>query len=213
MDFFFISRTFCNYENDDEDEQQEAILPDAASEFSQEERYTIFIFSCSNVRSDVCILFVYSLLDDDLEDVSPCLSVASCSASLPSRSSSQPPPNQTPPSHTPTSHTPTSHTSTSHTTNTRKRQRQSDRDGDGALLECLSSIETRRQERQKAKDMDPDTHFAMDIAARLRRLSPRDNAIAKMKLLEVLTNIEFPPEQYTHASNYTGPNYYGTNFS
>ena len=59
--------------------------------------------------------------------------------------------------------------------------------------------------------MDPDNHFAMDIAARLQRFSPRDNVIAMMKLLEVLTTIEFPPDQYTCSSNYTGPIYYETN--
>ena len=118
------------------------------------------MFSCSNVRYDVRILFVYSFLDDDdLEEGSLCLSVASCSASLPSRSSSQPPPNQT-------------HSHLTHS-NTRKSQRQGDRDGDGAI----------------------------------------NNGIAKMKLLEALTIREFPPEQYTHTSNYTGPNYYGTNFN
>ena len=117
------------------------------------------------------------------------------SQSVPSRSSSQPPN----PASTPTPS---------------KRSRiNKEKDCDAALLECLSGIESRRQERAKEKEMDPDTHFAMDIAARLKKLPPRDKAIAKIKLLEVLTAIEFPTEQYPHTSNYTAQNYYGSQFN
>lgn len=80
------------------------------------------------------------------------------------------------------------------------------------LIDCLTSVESRHQERERErerpKDMDPDTHFAMDIAESLRKLSPRENAIAKIKLLGKLTSIEFLPEQYAHTSNYSAQNYF-----
>ena len=81
---------------------------------------------------------------------------------------------------------------------------------DEVLLNCLSAIESRRQE--KRKEMDPDTHFVKDIAARLKKLSPRSKAIAKLKLLETLTAIEFPTEHFPHVTNYDEQNYYGSRY-
>ena len=51
-------------------------------------------------------------------------------------------------------------------------------------------------------------HFCMEIAARLDRISDRACAMAKLQILQIITNTEYPPtnEQFSHESF---PSYYG----
>jgi hypothetical protein len=73
---------------------------------------------------------------------------------------------------------------------------------DELLVKSLHSL----QESKKAKIDDEEGHYGEQIAATLRRFTPRQKALAKMKIQELLFNIEFESEPvisptYTHPPN------------
>ena len=82
---------------------------------------------------------------------------------------------------------------------------------DELLVKSLQSL----QENKKAKrDVDEEGHYGEQIAATLRRFTVRQKALAKMKIQEVLFNVEFnseptPPNSYANQTmNYHIPNHY-----
>ena len=54
------------------------------------------------------------------------------------------------------------------------------------------------QERRRGKDQqqcDEEGHFGQQIAATLRRFTPRQKALAKLQIEQVLFSVKFPPEE------------------
>ena len=64
---------------------------------------------------------------------------------------------------------------------------------DAALLHTLGVLAA----RPNKEEVDPDTHFCMELASRLRRLPPRQNALAKIRLQQVFFDLEYPSAEYT----------------
>ena len=66
-------------------------------------------------------------------------------------------------------------------------------EGEKALLQSLKEIqETARGRRTQKEDMD--ANFALEVAGRLRRLPPKQNAYAKLQIQQLLFSIEFHQE-------------------
>ncbi|KAL5460196.1 hypothetical protein EMCRGX_G033624 [Ephydatia muelleri] len=68
---------------------------------------------------------------------------------------------------------------------------------DKLLVQSLKEISDRAMQRQVQKD-DMDASFCQEVAGRLKRLSPKDNALAKMKIQKFLFDIEFPAQKSVH---------------
>ena len=69
------------------------------------------------------------------------------------------------------------------------------------ILKNVPDIQERRS--SKAEVADSEAHFGSHVAATLRRLEPRQRAMAKLQIDQVLLNAEFPCEPNFHASNFT----------
>ena len=61
--------------------------------------------------------------------------------------------------------------------------------GDNMLVKSLQEIQERARERRAEEDMD--LNFALEIAGRLKRLNPRQNAYVKLQVQQLLFNVEF----------------------
>ena len=59
-----------------------------------------------------------------------------------------------------------------------------------------------RTKRKRYDELDEETHFGLQVAATIRRFNPRQKALAKLRIEQVLVDVEFPPEFPT--------NYYST---
>ena len=74
---------------------------------------------------------------------------------------------------------------------------------DDMLMRSLKDIQERQNKRSGTDTSDGETHFGNHVAATLRRLTPKQQAIAKLQIDQILLNVEFPCEPYTHPpSNY-----------
>ena len=65
---------------------------------------------------------------------------------------------------------------------------------DKALLQSLKEIQETARERRAQKD-DMDFNFALEVAGRLKRLPPRQNAFAKLQIQQLLFSVEFQETQ------------------
>ena len=65
---------------------------------------------------------------------------------------------------------------------------------DAVLLHTLGALAARPN---KENEVDPDTHFCMELASHLRRLPPRQNALAKIRLQQVVFDLEYLSTEYT----------------
>ena len=75
-----------------------------------------------------------------------------------------------------------------------KRKRASKEDEtDAALLHTLGALSA----RPNKEEVNPNTHFCMELASHLRRLPPRQNALAKIRLQQVVFDLEYPSTEYT----------------
>ena len=61
------------------------------------------------------------------------------------------------------------------------------------LIKSLQEMQESVRERRAQKE-DMDLNFALEIAGRLRRLPPRQNAYVKLQIQQLLFNVEFPSE-------------------
>ena len=59
---------------------------------------------------------------------------------------------------------------------------------DQAIIKCLKHLD----EKQPTRVLDEEELFGMHIAAVLRRLTNRQKAMARLKIEQVLTDVEFP---------------------
>ena len=76
----------------------------------------------------------------------------------------------------------------------RRKKARMDVEGDKALVESLREIqEASRQRRAQKEDMD--TNFALEVAGRLKRLPLRQNAYVKLKIQQLLFEIEFSQQE------------------
>ena len=71
---------------------------------------------------------------------------------------------------------------------------------DDLIMTSLKSLQERRHGKEA---LDEAGHFGHQIAATLRRFSPRQMAQAKLQIEQVLFNIEFPSDQSPSYSNVT----------
>ena len=75
-----------------------------------------------------------------------------------------------------------------------KRQRKEKNEIDDALLALTRNAQERRlmRERKEAEKRNPETHYGLEIAETLNRFTPYQKALAKLKIQQVLLEIEFP---------------------
>ena len=76
----------------------------------------------------------------------------------------------------------------------KKRRSMKGDDIDEMLINSIKTIQERRQEKH-SRQLNEETHFGLQVAETLRRFSPKQKALAKLQIDQVLFNIEFPPEQ------------------
>jgi hypothetical protein len=79
---------------------------------------------------------------------------------------------------------------------------------DLAMLDSLKEIQANIVSKATS-EQDPDMSFCVDVASRLRKLSPPQNALAKLRIQEVLYQIEYPvvPPQPSGTQSHPGPAY------
>ena len=87
--------------------------------------------------------------------------------------------------------TPASRSSSPPPARSQKRKRaENAEDGDKALIQSLNRIQESARERRQQKE-DLDINFGLEAAGRLKRLTPRQNALAKLQIQQVLFDTEF----------------------
>ena len=79
-------------------------------------------------------------------------------------------------------------------------------EGDRGLLQSLKEIQESTRERRAQMD-DMDFNFALEVAGRLRRLSPKLNAFAKLQIQQLLFDIEFQEDSNELAYQGNGYNF------
>ena len=85
----------------------------------------------------------------------------------------------------------------------RKRQRISrDEKIDDAICEgfCESRKRWGKRAEAEAEQKNPDIHCGRDVGERFYRMTPRQKAVAKVMIQQVLLDVEFPSEQYYRIS-------------
>lgn len=87
----------------------------------------------------------------------------------------------------------------------KRRRRGSNNEVDDALL-LLSRSAIERQIMQDKKEAEknapppnPETNYGLEIAETLHRFTPRQRALAKLRIQQVLLEVEFPDEAYSGA--------------
>ena len=67
--------------------------------------------------------------------------------------------------------------------------------GDEALISSLKEVTAcakEMKEKKATKDKGPNIHFGMEVAERLNRPEPRQQAIAKVRIQQFLLDVEYP---------------------
>lgn len=64
-------------------------------------------------------------------------------------------------------------------------------DTDGLLVKSLNSLQ---EKKPKVISDDEEGHFGQQVAATLSHFTPRQRAIGKLRVQQVLTDIEFTPK-------------------
>ena len=86
----------------------------------------------------------------------------------------------------------------------KKRRRVAD-PGDEALISSLLEVTAytkELKEKTTMKGKGPNMHFGMEVAERLNRLEPWQQAIAKVCIQQVLLDIEYPSPPTDYSSSY-----------
>ena len=73
---------------------------------------------------------------------------------------------------------------------------------DKALLQSLKDIQESSRERQAQKE-NMDLNFGLEVAGRLRRLPPKQNAFAKLQIQQLLFSIEFQDSSNDYHNYYS----------
>ena len=95
-----------------------------------------------------------------------------------------------------------------------KRRRKGRGDDDDLLIRQLASLEERRAEReqrranrQREASLDEDEVFGQQIVSIMKRFDPAKKSSARIQVLQLLHDIEFPTHTPELTSSYP-PNYY-----
>ena len=75
-----------------------------------------------------------------------------------------------------------------------KRKKSRGDEVEEVILCSLKSLQERRRGKEQQQQSDEEAHFGQQIAATLRRFTPRQKALAKLQIELVLFSVEFPPE-------------------
>lgn len=72
---------------------------------------------------------------------------------------------------------------------------------DDAIFQCISDTRERQASRDKAVAMkegadNPDVHYGLEIAETMKTFSPHQKALAKLKIRQVLFDVQFQTEPY-----------------
>ena len=80
-----------------------------------------------------------------------------------------------------------------------KRRREEDIEITTSLKSLLELHKNRdlKEIEKELKPQNSDVHYVLEIAETLLRFTPKQRAMAKAKMHQVLYEIEFPPEQLT----------------
>lgn len=90
----------------------------------------------------------------------------------------------------------------------RKKKSKAD-EVDELLVKSLHSLQ---ENKKSTRDLDEEGHYGEQIAATLRRFTVRQKALAKMKIQELLFNIEFDSEHSTPTPAISYTNYQPMNY-
>ena len=74
----------------------------------------------------------------------------------------------------------------------------------------LKDMQKRQNQKSRADSIDGETHFIKlsHVAAILCQLTPKQQAIAKLQIDQILLNVKFPFDPYTHNYYDYPSNYY-----
>ena len=68
------------------------------------------------------------------------------------------------------------------------------KNGHGDRRQVACKIPKRNSREHRAQKEDMDTNFVLEVAGRLKKLSPRQNAYLKLQIQQLLVNVEFPQD-------------------
>ena len=93
----------------------------------------------------------------------------------------------------------------------RKRKGSNNEVDNALLLLSRTAIERnltrgKREAEKNATPRNPETNYGLEIAETLNRFTPRQKALAKFRIQQVLLEIEFPSEMYAEAMPPPHPN-------
>ena len=74
------------------------------------------------------------------------------------------------------------------------RKKRKGRNGEEVQDVIISRLREINERRSKEVPIEDNHHFALHVAATLRRLGPRQRAMAKVQIDQLLLEFEFPPE-------------------
>ena len=82
-------------------------------------------------------------------------------------------------------------------------------DVDDFLMKSMKEI---KEHRTKAEVADSEAHFGNHVVATLRRVQPRQQALVKLQIDQILFNAEFPCEPSYHSNMSLEPTYYSNTY-
>ena len=80
-----------------------------------------------------------------------------------------------------------------------RRKRNSAQDVVDAIIQLTKSVVERRNKKERREPendetRNPEYHYAIEVAKTLSRLTPRNRSLAKMKIQQILFELEFPAD-------------------
>ena len=101
-------------------------------------------------------------------------------------------------SHTDVSRSSSSVSKCSITPTALQKKRKKEDPLDEVLAESLKAFREKRSAKEQAVSLPsgPAYHFGMEIAWRLHNMTPRQRALAQLRIQQVLYEMEFPPEHF-----------------
>lgn len=89
--------------------------------------------------------------------------------------------------------------------NSRKRKISKSDEVDELLIRSLSTLQDRAVQKE-TKETDAEYLYGQMVCATLQRFNPRQRAAAKLRIQQLLNEIEFPPD-FPMSNNFTPPQY------
>ena len=76
----------------------------------------------------------------------------------------------------------------------KRRKSSRSKDIDELLVQSINMLQ---ESRKKKEELDDEGHFAHHVAATLRRFNSRQKAVAKLRIEQVLVDVEFTQDHYS----------------